>query len=243
MWWADPNLASPGLLELLDERERGRHDRFRLAADRDRYVVAHALARLVCARAAGCDPGEVAFRLHCRSCARDPSKRGDSHGKPHPDGPARGLEISHSHSGERVVVALTRGVPVGVDVEGVSAERDIEGVAEIALAENERAALDTMPAGDRVAGFFGYWARKEALLKATGDGLSGGLGTVRVNPPDQPASLTGWDGPHAPERAWLSDLDAGPGYRAALAALTGGPVTVATHDATPLLDRSASGRG
>lgn len=242
VWWAEPSSAEPSLLELLDRHERERHERFRLAADRDRYLVAHALARLVCARAAGCDPGEVAFRLHCRSCARTSTGRSDPHGKPHPDGPARGLELSHSHSGERVVVALTHGVPVGVDVERVSAERDITGVAEYALAEDERATLEAMPAGDRAAGFFGYWARKEALLKATGEGLSGGLSTVRVSGPDQPAALTGWDGPYAPERAWLSDLDAGPEYRAALAALTPGPVAVTTHDAAPMLDAAAHSR-
>ncbi|MBB4932102.1 4'-phosphopantetheinyl transferase [Lipingzhangella halophila] len=246
VWWADPAWASPSLLELLDDRERERHGRFRLSDDQNRFAVAHTLARLVCARAAGCEPGEVTFDLHCRGCARNPSGRRDPHGKPHPDGPARGLEISYSHSGERVVVALTRGVPVGVDVERVSAERDIEGVAEYALAASERAVLDAMPADARVEGFFGYWARKEAVLKATGDGLSAGLTTVRVSGPDQPAALTEWAGADGPPHAWLSDLDAGPGYRAALAALTPGPVALTIHDGAPLLEaaeRRSSSRG
>ncbi len=236
VWWADPNRADPLLLDLLDERERERHDRFRLSADRNRYVIAHALARLVCARAAGCGPNDVTFRLHCRSCARAPNGRSEPHGKPHPDGPARGLEISLSHSGDRVVVALAHGFAVGVDVERVAPGRDIEGVAELALAESERAVLSAMPTDARANGFFGFWARKEALLKATGDGMSAGLATVRVSGPDQPAALFGWDGPHAPERAWLHDLDAGPGYRAALAALAPDPVTVTVHDGVALLN-------
>nr|WP_052745847.1 4'-phosphopantetheinyl transferase superfamily protein [Allosalinactinospora lopnorensis] len=235
MWWADPAWASPALLDLLDERERERHARFRFEADRNRYAVAHALARLVCAREAGCAPDEVAFSLHCRGCARKPGGRSEPHGKPRPDGPAHGLEISLSHSGDRVALALTRGVAVGTDVERVSAERDIEGIIEYALTGAERAALESLPPEAHVNGFFGYWARKEALLKATGDGLSAGLSSISVNGPHEPAELHAWNAPEPPEHAWLTDLDAGPDYRAALAVLAPGPLTVVPRDAAPLL--------
>ncbi|UOE21628.1 4'-phosphopantetheinyl transferase superfamily protein [Thermobifida halotolerans] len=235
VWWAAPALASPALLELLDDAERARHARFRLPADRDRYAVAHALARLLCAGAADCDPREVTFLLHCGHCDRP-----EPHGKPRPAGPAAGWEISITHSGERVGVAVSRGPAVGLDVERI-AERDLDGLVSYALTERERAVLDAAADHERAPGFFTYWSRKEALLKATGQGLSGGLTSVEVSGPHEAAAVLSWRGPAAPERVWLTDLDAGGDYRAALAVLADGPVTVAVHDASALL-RSPHGR-
>ncbi|GAA4931990.1 4'-phosphopantetheinyl transferase superfamily protein [Streptomonospora halophila] len=235
LWWASPDDASPALLDLLDPEERERRARFRARADRDRYLVAHALARLALAREAGCEPAEVAFTLHCRSCERRPDPRPEPHGKPRPAGAAAGLEISISHSGERVLLALAHGVAVGADVEQVSADRDTDGLVDYCLSPAERGDLDRVPGDRRTEGFFGYWARKEALLKATGDGLSGGLAAVGVSGPFEPAGVLAWDSPDAPEHVRLTDLDAGPGYRAALAALTPAPLTTDTGDTAALL--------
>lgn len=262
VWWADPASARPELLGLLDESERARHARFRRGADRDRYAVAHALARLVCAREAGCGPREVEFTLRCRSCEREGRGGGDGqdgdgrsgtsgreaggnstagrgpqgpHGKPHPAGPASGWEISISHSGDRVALAVTRGVPVGVDVEQIKAARDIDGLAGYALTETERDAWESLPESERTAGFFTYWSRKEALLKATGDGLSGGLASVVVSAPNAPAKVIAWHALDAPSSVRLTDLDAGPAYRAALAVLTPEEVRITEHDAAGLL--------
>lgn len=235
IWWADPAWANPRLMDLLDERERTRHARFRQEADRNRYAVAHALARAVCARESGCAPDDVLFELHCPSCAGRPRQDREPHGKPRPTGAARGLEISISHAGDRVVLAITRGTRIGVDVEGISAVRDIEGLAAYALTAAERGTLESLAPGERTPGFFGYWSRKEALLKASGEGLSAGLTSVSVNGPDQTAALLEWNSPGAPEHVWLTDLDAGPGYRAALAAVDPGPLTVTARDAADVL--------
>lgn len=64
----------------------------------------------------------------------------------------------------------------------------------------------------------------EALLKATGLGLSGGLRRVTVSPPHTEARLLSWEGGGEPDAAWLSDLERGEGYRSALALLTDRPV-------------------
>ncbi|WP_420160248.1 4'-phosphopantetheinyl transferase family protein [Nocardiopsis sp. CNT-189] len=234
VWWASPTQSDPALLELLDGAERARHGRFQRAADRDRYAVAHALARLVLAEAAGCGPTEVSFTLDCPHC--DGEKEREPHGKPRPAGPAAGLELSISHSGDRVAVALTRGAPVGVDVEEVSERRDVEGLAEMVLAPAERTALAALPAERAALAFHDYWARKEALLKASGEGIYGGLTGVSISPPGEPPRVLSWSTPGAPplDRVRLQDLDAGPGYRAALAVLTSAPVAVTVHGASPL---------
>lgn len=230
VWWAHPAASAPGLLDLLDASERARHDRFRLQADRDRYRVARALARLVCAERAGCAPEEVSFTLHCRTCAdRERPHREEPHGKPRPAGPAGGLEISISHSGDRVVLAVADSVEVGVDVERVAPARDLAGLADYALAPAEFEVWRSLDEAERVPAFFRYWARKEALLKSTGAGLAGGLDSVAVSAPGEAAAVLAWEGPYAPGQVWLADLEAGPDYRAALAALAPGPVEMDVH--------------
>ncbi|WP_159942014.1 MULTISPECIES: 4'-phosphopantetheinyl transferase superfamily protein [unclassified Nocardiopsis] len=247
VWWARTSAADPRLLNLLDEGERERNARFRHQADRDRHLLGRAVARLLLAERAGCPPEKVAFELRCRSCAekeRAGASRADEqgpHGKPHPTGPAEGWEVSVSHSGEWVALALAREVPVGVDVERVSADRDLEGLAGYTLGEAEHRAWELLPAQERAGGFFRYWARKEALLKATGLGLSGGLSRVVVSPADADPALLAWTGGGGPEEAALFDLDRGGEYRSALAVLTSRPVRVAVrpHEETVRLLRSA----
>jgi len=229
VWWAHTSTADDRLLRLLDEDEQARNVRFRHQADRDRHLLGRAMARLVLADRAGCPPEKVAFDLRCRSCEekeRTGARPGDDspHGKPHPAGPARGWEISVSHSGEWVVLAVTEGVPVGVDVERVSQARDLEGLAGYTLAAPEREVWERVAPDDRVGAFFRYWARKEALLKATGLGLSGGLRRVLVSPPHEAAALVDWEGGGGPVAAALTDLACAEGYRSALAALAPGPL-------------------
>ncbi|RKS07973.1 4'-phosphopantetheinyl transferase [Nocardiopsis sp. Huas11] len=243
VWWARTSDADSALLRLLDEGERTRNARFRRQADRDRHLLGRALARLALADLAGCPPEKVTFDLRCRSCEdkeRAGARAGDEepHGKPHPSGPAQGLEISVSHSGDWVALAVSEGPAVGIDVEGVSVTRDVEGLADYTLADVERQAWLRLPAVERAVAFFGYWARKEALLKATGLGLSGGLRRVAVSPPHAPARLLAWEGGGGPDAVWLSDLDRGTDYRSALAVLTDRPVEAvvrAPEDTTALL--------
>jgi 4'-phosphopantetheinyl transferase len=254
VWWARTSDADSRLLRLLDEDELARNARFRQQADRDRHLLGRALARLALADLAGCPPEKVTFDLRCRSCEdkERTGARGDAagepHGKPHPSGPAQGLEISVSHSGDWVALAVSGEAPVGIDVEGVSATRDVEGLADYTLAEVERRAWLLLPAHERAAAFFGYWARKEALLKATGLGLSGGLRRAAVSPPHTRARLLSWEGGGGPDAAWLSDLERGTGYRSALAVLTDRPVepVVRSPEETAALLRSrgsANGTG
>ncbi|MFW6642006.1 4'-phosphopantetheinyl transferase family protein [Nocardiopsis algeriensis] len=234
VWWAHTSDAHERLLRLLDGQERARNDRFLRKPDRDRHLLGRALARLVLAERAGCAPEEVSFSLRCRSCEEKESAGaertdGEPHGKPHPEGPARGWEFSVSHSGEWVVLALAEGVPLGVDVERVSEGRDLEGLASYTLGGPELEAWRALGPDERAGAFFGYWSRKEALLKATGHGLSGGLSRVLVSPPHERASLLEWTGVGAPEAVSITDLDRGGEYRAALAALNDRPLRPVVH--------------
>ncbi|MGA5165670.1 MULTISPECIES: 4'-phosphopantetheinyl transferase family protein [Streptomyces] len=223
VWFADA-VHVPALLALLDDRERARHDAFVRAGDRALYLTAHALARQLVAAQLGVGPPAVRLTQECRHCDRP-----EPHGKP---GVADAdLELSWSHSGGRVAVALSLAGPVGVDIEEVAAEGRAAELAATVLSAVERAELERLPAAERAAGFIRYWARKEAVLKATGDGLMVEPALLTVSAPDAPAALLEWREraePHLPVR--LRDLDAGDGHRAAVAVL-GAECPVVLHEA------------
>jgi 4'-phosphopantetheinyl transferase len=235
VWWATPALHTPALLGLLDAVERERHDAFRQAIDRSRFLTARAVAKATLGRELGVEPASVVLDSTCPDCGRP-------HGKPRvvrPHGyPAdRPLpEMSISHSGQRVAVAVTEGVPVGVDVEQV---RDLQ-VTEMAHLTLSTAELETFTAladHDREAAFFTYWSRKEALLKATGRGMSIGMTKVTVSTPDQPPMVLGSETSEVDVGlVRMVQLAARSGYHACVAMLGAPePVRVTEHDADPLV--------
>jgi 4'-phosphopantetheinyl transferase len=208
VWWAAPipPEAAPGLVTLLDAHERARLDRFRMPADRARYVAAHALTRIVLADAVGRPAGDLRFDRTCQC--------GQQHGKPVlVDGPG----FSLTHAGDLVGVAVHPGGPVGLDVEQVRELADLDAMASHVCSPAESVA-DT-------ASFFVTWTRKEALLKATGAGLSSPMSGVRE-----------WTGDGAPSGpVWLRDLHPSSDYRAAVAGLGTAPPRVDEVDGNALL--------
>ena len=221
--WARPDPADAAVLDLLAGTERERADRFRRPADRDRFLTAQALLR----RTLTAVTGEVASDLvrRCPGCA---STR---HG-PLALAGRDDVSLSVSHSGSRVVVAVVAGAgtvapSVGVDVEEVGERATTLDVAPTVLAPAElaahRGAAD--PRGDLIT----RWSRKEAVLKATRQGLTVPMSDVVVSDPGEPAALVAWTGAHRPAAAsavTLADLAAGAGYRAAVAVLTARPLLV-----------------
>lgn len=223
MWWARPDQERPGHQELLDPTERQRRGSLLRAADRARFTVATAVLKLAAGDRLGLPAPRVTIDRSCADCGRP-------HGRPRL--PGHDLTVSISHSADRVLVALAVGAPVGVDVEEVSSRVDPGELAGQVLAGEESA--PTRP------DFFCYWTRKEAVVKATGDGLRTALTEVVVSPPGTPPRLLRYGG--RPDLvACLADLDAGDGYAAALAVLAPGPVRVSMWDATGLLARPVAG--
>lgn len=213
--WARP-VDEPEMRDLLDEGERERYERFRRPEDKARFVTGRSLARTVLAAATGMSPGEIRFTTDCPHC-------GGSHGKPRLAG--YGVDFSLSHSGDRVVLALVEGAEVGVDVEQEN-DRDVERIGKMVLAPAEQEVLAALPAPERRKAFHVYWSRKEALLKATGHGLAAPMTSIHVSAPREPAEVLSWEGEAAVSPVRLADLDAGPGYAAGLAVLTGRPLEI-----------------
>ncbi len=116
--------------------------------------------------------------------------------------------------------------PVGVDVEQLDGrarplggDGDPDALARLVLAEPERAALAEVDPSARARAFLVAWTRKEAVTKATGDGLRVPFSQIVVAATAGPPRVTSWPYPQAPESVSVLDLDAGPGYVAALAVL------------------------
>jgi len=219
VWWGEAAAYVPWHDTLLDPAERDRRDRYQFPADRARFAVAAALLRLVASRMMEVAPERVRVDRRCDQCGRP-------HGKPSLG--AGAPRVSVSHSGDYVAVAACRDAPVGVDVEHGARRTDYRALVSHVLDPAEAPA-----AGDEAA-FLRYWVRKEALVKATGDGLGAGLRGIVVTPPgDAPRLLRYRARPGL--RAELRDLAGRPGHPAAVAVLTSSPLEVAEHDAAPLL--------
>lgn len=230
VWWARRRDAAARHAELLDEAERQRLAAYRREEDRERFLVGCALAKTVLADYTGQRPADVRFDRACGEC-------GQPHGKPVFKG--GDLEHSVSHSGDLVVVAVAR-APVGVDVEQLDGRsRPLGGdggpqaLAQVVLASEEQAALAAVSPPDRARAFLVAWTRKEAVTKATGDGLRIPFSEVIV----ARGRLVSWPGPQPPESVSLSDLEAEAGYVAALAVI-GRCDTILARDGSALLERS-----
>ncbi|CAL9585386.1 hypothetical protein SUDANB176_05123 [Streptomyces sp. enrichment culture] len=210
--WLSPAFADTALMDHLDPGEQERVRGLRSQEARVLSLTAHVLLRLVVAARTGVEPRRVRLVRTCRGC-------GGAHGKPRLAHPPADLEFSLSHCTGLVAVAVTAGRPVGVDVETV---RDLDGdrarLPRLVLSEAEQRVLAALPADLAAAAFTRYWARKEAVLKATGDGLAVNPADLTVSGPDTPAVLLDWRGrPDHRAALSLADVAAGPDHRCAVA--------------------------
>ncbi len=171
------------------------------------HGTAEDLVRRLAATWIGGPAGEVRTGRICPVCGSD------RHGRPYlpAEGPADPPAISVSRTGSATVVAMSWAGPVGVDVEQLDGFQD-PAVGDVLLHPSEVA---TGP-GQLCT----TWVRKEALLKASGQGLAVDPRTVLLGPPD--AAATVLDRPGA-EAAWVLDLDLAPDLRAAVAGLGARP--------------------
>jgi 4'-phosphopantetheinyl transferase len=210
VWWATPVGADPALWALLDDVEQARHQRLRRPADRDRFLTAHALTRLVLGRLLDRHPAALRLVADCHAC-------GGPHGKLQLVD--RDLELSLTHAGDRVGVAVAT-VPVGIDVEDLAATRVDPALAAQVLAPHDLARWAALPSGRQATALLREWTRGEAVVKALGVGLD-------VDPRDLP-----------PDTARVIDLDPGPGFIGSLAVLGTVAPGVRQHDGADLLVRA-----
>jgi 4'-phosphopantetheinyl transferase len=196
------------LRPLLSDAERVRADRFFRDAHRIRYTIAHGWLRRILSFYVSEEATALVFEE-------------GAHGKPALAASAAhsGVQFNLAHSAELALIAVTRGRAVGVDLEQWDAEIEHIELSERFFSPSERAALRALEGmGDAVvAAFFAAWSRKEAYLKATGDGITRGLHHFDVSlDADRAQLLADRRDEHATSRWIMSSLDAAPNYSAAL---------------------------
>ena len=156
------------LIEYLAREERLRASRFHFIQHTRRYVVAHGFLRAILGHYLSLDPSHLVFSLGLHGKpALLPRRMGDM------------VLFNQSHSHELALFAIARNFAIGVDLEHIRSETDIESVAKCFLSPREFAEIRSLPRNERQEAFFKVWAIKEAFLKATGEGL-GGLHHVEV---------------------------------------------------------------
>lgn len=227
LWWARASDAHARLQALLSEDEHTRFAGIQHQGDRNRFLASCGVMRLVLARYLGIPAAQVPITRVCSRCGRP-------HGRARLENSAS-VEMSLSHSGDRVVVAFARETPVGVDVEHIRENTPVGDLVPLTLAPPEVTALRAIDSDRQLRAFFVYWTRKEAILKAIGCGLSVSPQQVIVSSPDEFPRLTTYvDDPRLPGELSLFDLQPGREYAAALAVIGERP-RVATFEASALL--------
>ena len=195
------------LSEILAPDERQKAARFYFPIDRERHVIGRAMVRVLLGHLIGATPDDLRFSYN-------------GFGKPYLADDAREprLEFNVSHSGDLILVGLSFGRAIGVDVEQIRGERDVDGIAGHFFSAREQADLAALDPALRHDAFFSCWSRKEAFIKARGEGLSLPLDQFDVSlVPGEPARLLATRPDPAEAAKWtMRNLDAGPGHKAAL---------------------------
>jgi 4'-phosphopantetheinyl transferase len=196
------------LQRLLSADELQRAARFHFPRDRRRFSVARGVLRDILSRYLGVPAAALEF---CYSAYGKPALAAGA--------AQEGLRFNISHAHEMALFAITHGHEVGVDIEYLHRTIACEEIAERFFSARERASLRAIPAEMKHQAFFNCWTRKEAYIKAHGEGLSLPLDQFDVSlAPDEPAALLATRGDPRDALRWsLQALTPGPGYVAALA--------------------------
>jgi 4'-phosphopantetheinyl transferase len=209
VWRTDLNEQSDGLqsfLRVLNETERTRAERFHFKKDRDRFVIARGILRMILGRYLYVEPErlQICYGPHGKPALADVHNKDRLY-----------FNVSHSHS--LTLYAMARERELGIDVEYVRQGLAIESIARQVCSPGEIEKLLKLPPNQRNQAFFNCWTRKEAYVKAVGKGLAFPLDQLEVSfAPNESAALlresgkivSGWS---------LRDLSPGPGYVAAIA--------------------------
>ncbi|HEU0053257.1 MAG TPA: 4'-phosphopantetheinyl transferase superfamily protein, partial [Longimicrobium sp.] len=163
----------------LSDEEREKAARFRFPVHRDRFVAGRGIQRALLGRYLGVDPAAIRYRV-------------SAYGKPELDGEAAasGIRFNVSNTEGMALYALTLRREIGVDIEHLREMPDGLVIAQRFFSAPENEIFARIPDETRDLAFFTCWTRKEAYIKAVGEGLSMPLDRFDVTlVPGEPARL------------------------------------------------------
>ncbi|MBW4507541.1 MAG: 4'-phosphopantetheinyl transferase superfamily protein [Scytonematopsis contorta HA4267-MV1] len=190
----------------IDEVKRA--ERFRFQKDRENFIIARGFLRKILSRYLGVLPRDLCF---CYGANGKPALTKAF------DGDKLKFNLSHSHGIALYAITLNRNI--GIDIERIRTDFDCEQIAQQFFSPRENAILAKLPTNTKHEAFFSCWTRKEAYIKANGQGLSLPLEQIDVTLiPGEPAALlnTKWDSQEA-KRWSLKNIVPHHNYAAAVA--------------------------
>lgn len=196
------------LLDMLSTDERQRVEKFTFDQHRTRFIAGRGLLRSILGRYLQIEPAKIIFQYNpWGKPALDPGMKQDA------------LHFNLSHSNGVALFAFTRAGSIGVDIEHIRLQTDMEQTGAIVFSETELAVLQSTAPELRRAAFFQYWTRKEAFMKAVGEGFSLPLREFDVSvAPEKPVAYTGIRSEQSRFANWhIKDITSMEGYVAALA--------------------------
>jgi 4'-phosphopantetheinyl transferase len=192
---------------MLSDAERRTASRFAFDRDRRRFTVARARLRRLLSERLGVRPESVELMY-------------GAHGKP---ALARrfadsDLRFNVSHSDDVAVYAFAPGREIGIDVEAIRVIRDADDIAARFFSLRENESYRALDPRDRPQGFFNCWTRKEAFIKALGEGLYHSLDRFDVSlAPGDPAKILRVEGTSGDDCGWrMESFSPAPGFVAAV---------------------------
>ena len=192
----------------LSPDETARANKFKFERHRNRFIAGRGALRGILAPYLNAQPAELGFDY-------------SPNGKPSLAGrfAESKIHFNLAHSDELALIAVTRIGIVGVDVEKVRPVKDMDHLVARFFSPRESDAFQKVAEAEKPAAFFNLWTRKEALLKATGEGITRSLSLVEVSfLPGEPARLVAIAGDSAKAAEWsLRDLSPAVGFTGALA--------------------------
>ena len=212
--WRIPLFPRPEVIEaragLLTRDETERARRFRFDIHRQRYILRRGALRTLLGAYLGIDPGHVGFGYSAR-------------GKPKlVEGPAEGsLEFNLSDSEDWALLGVVLERSIGVDIEHLRPIPEIDTLARDHFSDRECRVFQRLGPDQRLRGFYDCWTRKEAWLKARGEGITAPLDgfDVTLGPEEAPRLLEVRGAPAEAGRWSLSACRPAPGYVGAVALL------------------------
>ncbi|MGI9073374.1 MAG: 4'-phosphopantetheinyl transferase family protein [Bryobacteraceae bacterium] len=198
-------LSVEELATTLSSDEKDRSESFRFEHLKRRFCISRGLLRFFLGAYLATPPQEIKFAY-------------GRYGKPSVAG-VEGFQFNVAHSENVTIYAFAFGCALGIDVEQIRNMEDIDGIARHFFCSEEAADLNSIELPERLDAFFACWTRKEAYIKATGEGLSASLDTFRVAlRPSEAPSFVHIDDSASEAQSWsLYSLRPVDGYVGALA--------------------------
>jgi 4'-phosphopantetheinyl transferase len=200
------------LAACLSDAERQRAGRFRFDRDRRRFVVARARLRQLLAARLGARPESIALAYGNNGKPALAQRSADTD-----------LRFNVAHCDDVAVYAFSAQREIGIDVEAVRSFDEAEDIAARFFSRRESEAYRALPPADKPLGFFNCWTRKEAFVKALGEGLSMPLDRFDVSlAPGEPAQILRVESTPGERSGWrLDSFSPLPGFVAAVASRHG----------------------